>query len=330
MDEKTKEEMIGIIQEVISGFSYDYAGENGNIEEAWIQVMCRLASKEHNYNEGKYTKEQLDEFEKYMENKGIIEGYTKYTSISSQARKRTNAKLEECLGQGTLNYELCSEIKKYFNTELLKRRNDANIDYFRELVEQDSLSYDEYIEKARAQVEKITQITMDQYNTRFAQILGAYLSKVPMAPLQASKDGYPYKYMPYLKEQTADLHSEYGDFIDRKDDVGNQEHLNEKIQYLNKTYRNIDRETDVITFALEDDETVVNGSDERILGDIYISLDKAKSQAEEYGHSLLRELSFLAVHGFYHLLGYDHMTEEDEKVMFGKQKEVLEEYGITR
>ena len=105
---------------------------------------------------------------------------------------------------------------------------------------------------------------------------------------------------------------------------------NKYIHELNKTYRNIDRETDVITFALEDDETVVNGSDERILGDIYISIDKAKSQAEEYGHSLLRELSFLAVHGFYHLLGYDHMTEEDEKVMFGKQKEVLEEYGITR
>ena len=105
---------------------------------------------------------------------------------------------------------------------------------------------------------------------------------------------------------------------------------NKYIHELTKTYRNIDRETDVITFALEDDETVVNGSDERILGDIYISLDKAKSQAEEYGHSFLREICFLAVHGFYHLLGYDHMTEEDEKVMFGKQKEVLEEYGITR
>ncbi len=105
---------------------------------------------------------------------------------------------------------------------------------------------------------------------------------------------------------------------------------NKYLHELNKTYRNIDRETDVITFALEDDDTVVNGSDERLLGDIYISLDKAKSQAEEYGHTLLRELSFLAVHGFYHLLGYDHMTEEDEKVMFGKQKEVLDDYGITR
>ncbi len=105
---------------------------------------------------------------------------------------------------------------------------------------------------------------------------------------------------------------------------------NKYIHELNKTYRNIDRETDVITFALEDDETVVNGSDERILGDIYISLDKAKAQAEEYGHSLLRELSFLAVHGFYHLLGYDHQTKEDEEVMFKKQEEVLESYGITR
>ena len=105
---------------------------------------------------------------------------------------------------------------------------------------------------------------------------------------------------------------------------------NKYIHELNKTYRNIDRETDVITFALEDDETVVNGSDERILGDIYISLDKAKTQAEEYGHSLLRELSFLAVHGFYHLLGYDHQTKEEEKIMFQKQEEVLEEYGIRR
>lgn len=105
---------------------------------------------------------------------------------------------------------------------------------------------------------------------------------------------------------------------------------NEYIHELNKTYRNIDRETDVITFALEDEDTLVVAGEERILGDIYISIDKAKQQAEEYGHSLLRELSFLAVHGFYHLLGYDHQTKEEEKVMFGKQEEVLESYGITR
>lgn len=105
---------------------------------------------------------------------------------------------------------------------------------------------------------------------------------------------------------------------------------NDYIHELNKTYRNIDRETDVITFALEDEDTLIMPSEERILGDIYISIDRAKSQAKDYGHSLLRELSFLAVHGFYHLLGYDHMTEEDEKIMFKKQEEVLEVYGIRR
>ena len=105
---------------------------------------------------------------------------------------------------------------------------------------------------------------------------------------------------------------------------------NDYIHKLNKDYRNIDRETDVITFALEDEDSLIVESDERILGDIYISIDKARSQSIEYGHSLLRELSFLAVHGFYHLLGYDHQTEEEEKIMFKKQEEVLEEYGITR
>lgn len=105
---------------------------------------------------------------------------------------------------------------------------------------------------------------------------------------------------------------------------------NDYIHELNKNYRNIDRETDVITFALEDDDTLVLPDGIRVLGDIYISIDKAKQQAEEYGHTLLRELSFLAVHGFYHLLGYDHVTEAEEKVMFAKQEEVLSSYGITR
>ena len=105
---------------------------------------------------------------------------------------------------------------------------------------------------------------------------------------------------------------------------------NDYIHELNKNYRNIDRETDVITFALEDDDTLVLPENIRVLGDIYISIDKARSQAEEYGHSFLREICFLAVHGFYHLLGYDHMTPEDEAIMFKKQEEVLEEYGITR
>lgn len=105
---------------------------------------------------------------------------------------------------------------------------------------------------------------------------------------------------------------------------------NDYIHELNKNYRNIDRETDVITFALEDEDSIILPEEMRILGDIYISIDRARSQAVEYGHSFLRELSFLAVHGFYHLLGYDHGTKEEEKIMFGKQEEVLESYGIRR
>ena len=104
---------------------------------------------------------------------------------------------------------------------------------------------------------------------------------------------------------------------------------NETIHKLNKEYRNIDRETDVISFALEDDKTI---SDEniRVLGDIYISIDKAKEQAKEYEHSLKRELCFLMTHGFLHLLGYDHMTKEDEDIMFPLQKKILDEYGVKR
>ncbi len=104
---------------------------------------------------------------------------------------------------------------------------------------------------------------------------------------------------------------------------------NEKIHEINKEYRGIDRPTDVISFALEDDKSF-NRSDIRILGDIYISLDKVESQSKEYGHSFKRELFFLAIHGLLHLLGYDHMNPEDEKVMFSKQEEVLSRYGIER
>ena len=104
---------------------------------------------------------------------------------------------------------------------------------------------------------------------------------------------------------------------------------NKKIQELNKEYRNIDKVTDVISFALEDDETY-KLDNYRMLGDIYICIEKAYSQAEEYGHSFKRELSFLAVHGLLHLLGYDHMTKEEEEIMFSKQEEVLNRYGIER
>jgi len=105
---------------------------------------------------------------------------------------------------------------------------------------------------------------------------------------------------------------------------------NAYIQKLNKEYRGIDRITDVISFALEDDKSMVIPNDIRLLGDIYISFDKAKEQAKDYGHSIERELCFLAVHGIYHLLGYNHETKEEAEIMFKKQEEVLMEYGITR
>ena len=106
---------------------------------------------------------------------------------------------------------------------------------------------------------------------------------------------------------------------------------NEKIHEINREYRGIDRPTDVISFALEDEKDMVLDSEAgRILGDIYISLDKCIEQASEYGHSFLRELAFLSVHGFLHLQGYDHMVKEDEEVMFKLQDEILDSYGITR
>ena len=104
---------------------------------------------------------------------------------------------------------------------------------------------------------------------------------------------------------------------------------NPYIHKLNREYRNIDRETDVITFALEDTKDITY-ENYRLLGDIYISIDKAKEQATLYEHSLKREICFLAVHGFLHLLGYDHMNEKDEKVMFGLQEDILNEAGITK
>jgi len=101
----------------------------------------------------------------------------------------------------------------------------------------------------------------------------------------------------------------------------------EFIHDMNRDYRGVDRPTDVISFAFldneEDKESLLHGTGPVCLGDIYISVDRAKAQAEEYGHPLKRELSFLFVHGLLHLLGYDHMTEEDEKVMFRLQDEIL-------
>jgi len=109
---------------------------------------------------------------------------------------------------------------------------------------------------------------------------------------------------------------------------------NKEIQELNRNYRQQDKTTDVISFALQESvegELDIVGEDiPLVLGDIVISVDKAKEQAGEYNHSLERELGFLTVHGFLHLLGYDHMTEEEEKKMFQKQEAILEEFGLER
>lgn len=104
---------------------------------------------------------------------------------------------------------------------------------------------------------------------------------------------------------------------------------NKRIHEINREYRNVDRETDVISFALEDNMDI-KYDDFRLLGDIYISIDKCYSQANDYGHSKVREICFLATHGILHLLGYDHMNNDDEKKMFKLQEELLEGYNIKR
>lgn len=114
---------------------------------------------------------------------------------------------------------------------------------------------------------------------------------------------------------------------------------NAEIREINRDYRNKDQATDVISFALEDEGegelAIIFDEDEafdlpRNIGDIMISVERAKEQAQEYGHSIDRELGFLAVHGFLHLNGYDHMTPEDEKEMFTLQEDILTAYGLKR
>lgn len=107
------------------------------------------------------------------------------------------------------------------------------------------------------------------------------------------------------------------------------------IQEVNREYRGKNQPTDVISFALEElgegEVAIVQDSDmPKVLGDIIISVERAIEQAEEYGHPLTREIGFLALHGLLHLLGYDHMTEVEEKEMFGRQKEILDAFGLSR
>lgn len=101
------------------------------------------------------------------------------------------------------------------------------------------------------------------------------------------------------------------------------------IHTMNRVYRSVDRPTDVLSFPAREGERVLQIPD-GYLGDIAISVDTAKRQAEEYGHSFSRELSFLTVHGMLHLLGYDHMNENDRMRMFALQDQILEEIGETR
>ena len=100
---------------------------------------------------------------------------------------------------------------------------------------------------------------------------------------------------------------------------------NERIHVINRDYRGVDRPTDVISVAFLDDKNEIRPVDGSpiSLGEIIVSYEKAEEQAKEYGHSLLREMSFLFVHGMLHLLGYDHMKEDDEKIMFSLQDEIL-------
>ena len=110
----------------------------------------------------------------------------------------------------------------------------------------------------------------------------------------------------------------------------------ENIQKLNKQYRNIDKPTDVLSFPMfeksEIDDIILNKKfdNEDVLGDMVISIPKVEEQAKEYGHSFERELSYMVVHSFYHLMGYDHIKEEDKAVMRPKEEFVLENLKITR
>ncbi len=109
---------------------------------------------------------------------------------------------------------------------------------------------------------------------------------------------------------------------------------NERIHEINREYRDKDAPTDVISFAMEElgegEIELIGAEIPRVLGDIIISIPKAEEQAKDYGHSFIRELGFLSVHGFLHLLGYDHLEKAEEEKMFTRQKEILDDYGLTR
>lgn len=150
------------------------------------------------------------------------------------------------------------------------------------------------------------------------------------------------KTVPQAKlDMVADLIEFAGNFINLPAETEMSVTLmdNEAIHQINKEYRGVDKPTDVISFAIEEDNPdemeiiIPEDADFKMpknIGDIMISMDKVKEQAEYLGHSEERELGFLVVHGFLHLNGYDHMRAADEKEMFGLQKEILDAYGLKR
>lgn len=143
-----------------------------------------------------------------------------------------------------------------------------------------------------------------------------------------------------ISEEQQDLLERLLQFAAKKEKVAEDAEIsltfvhNEEIQQLNREYRDKDAPTDVISFPMQEktegEMDIIGEMLPPVLGDIIISVDKAKEQAADYNHSMERELGFLTVHGFLHLLGYDHMNEEDEKKMFRKQESILGEFGLER
>ncbi|HFI0064272.1 TPA: rRNA maturation RNase YbeY [Streptococcus suis] len=120
---------------------------------------------------------------------------------------------------------------------------------------------------------------------------------------------------------------------------------NARVHEVNLEYRGIDRPTDVVSLEYKPEQEIVFDEEDLLdnpelaemmedfdayIGELFISIDKAREQAEDYGHSFDREMGFLAVHGFLHINGYDHFTSEEEAEMFGLQEEILTAYGLTR
>ncbi len=149
-----------------------------------------------------------------------------------------------------------------------------------------------------------------------------------------------------IKQQTMDLLEFAAQKLGKEDkEMAVTFVTNSRSHELNRLYRDTDRPTDVISLEYKPEEEIsfdIDGleSDEELaelmsefdayIGELFISIDKAKEQAEDYGHSFEREMGFLAVHGFLHINGYDHYTPEEEKEMFGLQEEILMAYGLTR